>query len=148
MTAASDARVAQILELRRQLRDYDATSQATPAMGELMVSLFQQERLWTSMCEAYTFAAIEYNGAGDPWTATKCAFSPSLLPRPLFSAPRSPWLTIPPDARLAVQYGLASAGPDDSDVVEMQDLARDPWSHWSWLLRTKRRMNWGSHLDA
>ena len=64
----------QIQELRRQLRDYDATSQATPAMGELIVSLYQQERLWTSMYEAYTYAAIEYNGAGDPWTATKCAF--------------------------------------------------------------------------
>lgn len=86
MTAASDARVAQIQELRRQLRDYDATSQATPAMGELLVSLFHQERLWATMYEAYTYAAIEHNGAGDPWTATKCAFF--YVPPLFFTHPR------------------------------------------------------------
>jgi hypothetical protein len=92
-------------------------------MGELMVSLFQQERLDGAMYEAYTYAAIEYNGAGDPWMATKYA-------------------------RLAVQVGTAAAGPLDSDVVEMKALARDPWEHWSWMLRTKKRMNWGSHIEA
>lgn len=72
--AASDARLAQIEQLRRQFRDYEPSSQATPGMGELMVSLFEQERLWSSMYEAYTYAALEYNGAGEPWIASKCEF--------------------------------------------------------------------------
>ncbi|KAK8048289.1 hypothetical protein PG994_010019 [Apiospora phragmitis] len=121
--AASDARIAQIEELRAQFRDYEPTSQATPAMGELMVSLFQQERLWSSMYEAYTYAALEYNGAGEPWLASK-------------------------SARLAIQHGLAAGGPKDSDVLAMQALVKDPWAHWSWMLRTKRRMNWGSNVEA
>ncbi|KAK6843827.1 hypothetical protein PG987_004687 [Apiospora arundinis] len=122
-TAASDARIAQIEELRAQFRDYEPTSQATPAMGELMVSLYEQERLWSSMYEAYTYAALEYNGAGEPWMASKYA-------------------------RLAIQHGLAAGGPRDSDVLAMSDLVRDPWAHWSWMLRTKRRMNWRSNVEA
>jgi hypothetical protein len=113
--------VRQILELRRQCRNWGAGSQATPAMAELLVSLYEQERLSTLLYEAYTFAAIEWNGAGEPWTATKYA-------------------------QLAIQHGLLSGGPRDHDVLEMQSLARDPWAHWSWMLRTKKRMNWGSNV--
>ncbi|KAK8139326.1 lysine methyltransferase [Apiospora sp. TS-2023a] len=122
-TAASDARIAQIEQLRKQFRDYEPSSQATPGMGELMVSLFEQERLWSSMYEAYTYAALEYNGAGEPWIASKYA-------------------------RLAIQHGLAAGGPRDSDVLAMKDLVKDPWAHWSWMLRTKRRMNWNSNVEA
>lgn len=121
-TEASDARVRQIVELRKQFRNWGPDSQATPAMGDLLVSLYEQERLWNIMHEAYTFAAIEYNGAGEPWTATKYA-------------------------RLAIQRGLLSGGPQDHDVLEMKALARDPWSHWSWMLRAKRRMNWVSNIS-
>ncbi|ORY59243.1 uncharacterized protein BCR38DRAFT_351933 [Pseudomassariella vexata] len=121
-TNASDARIWQILELRRQLRDYTPGSAATPAMGELMVSLYEQERLYSSMYEAYTYAALEYNGVGEPWLATKYA-------------------------RLAVQHGLAAGGPEDQDVLVMKELAKDPWSHWSWMLRTRKRMNWGSAVE-
>lgn len=91
-------------------------------MGELLVSLFEQEGLYGSIFEAYTYTAIEYNGAGEPWLATKYA-------------------------RLAIKHGLASSGPKDPDVIEMKELARDPWDHWSWMLRTKKRMNWGSNID-
>lgn len=91
-------------------------------MAELLISLYQQERLWQMLYEAYTFAALEYNGVGEPWTATKYA-------------------------RLAVQHGLAGGGPNDSDVREMTALARNPWEHWSWMLRTKKRMNWDSHVS-
>ncbi|KAK9414204.1 hypothetical protein SUNI508_02303 [Seiridium unicorne] len=122
MTNASDARIHQIQEIRKQLRDWEPQSQATPAMAELLVSLYQQERLWTLLPEAYTYAAIEYNGAGEPWLATKYA-------------------------RLAIQHGLAAGGPRDSDVNEMMKLARDPWQHWSWMLRTTKRMNWAPHVS-
>lgn len=122
MASASDIRIQQIREIRKHLRDWDATSQATPALAELFVSLYEQERLWTMMYEAYTYAAIEHNGAGEPWLATKYA-------------------------RLAVQHGLSSGGPMDSDVREMTALARNPWEHWSWMLRTQRRMNWTPHVS-
>lgn len=28
-------------------------------------------------------------------------------------------------------------------MAEMDELATDPWSHWSWMFRTRRRMGWG-----
>ncbi|OAA55029.1 SET domain protein [Niveomyces insectorum RCEF 264] len=115
---ASDARIAQINELRSEFQDYSTASRATPQMAELFVSLYQQERMDAVIYEAYSYAAIEWNGVGDAWMATKYA-------------------------RLAVDYGLASVGPRDVDVDEMQQLARDPWAHWSWQLRTSRRMQWG-----
>ncbi|KAI8627336.1 hypothetical protein F5Y19DRAFT_477549 [Xylariaceae sp. FL1651] len=121
--AASDARIRQVIEIREQLRDYSSASQATAQMAELMVSLYEQERMWAMLYEAYTYAAIEWNGVGEPWLATKYA-------------------------RLAIQYGLACGGPKDSDVIHMKELAKDPWSHWSWMLRTKKRMNWGSKVSA
>lgn len=118
MAAESDARIKQIKRVRKQLESYEPGSAATPQMAELMVSLYEQERLSGSIYEAYTFAAIEWNGAGDPSTAVRYA-------------------------RLAIEAGLASAGPRDRDVAEMIRLAEDPWSHWSWMLRTSKRMNWG-----
>ncbi|KAK7063692.1 hypothetical protein R3P38DRAFT_2819805 [Favolaschia claudopus] len=115
---ASDARVRQINELRDEFEDYTTKSRATPQMGDLMVSLHEQERLIASLYSAYTYAAIEWNGVGEPWVATKYA-------------------------NLAVEYGLPSVGPTDPDVKEMQKLLSDPWGHWSWMLRTKKRMSWG-----
>ncbi|KAJ9155130.1 SET domain protein [Pleurostoma richardsiae] len=118
MTDASDSRVRQIRSLRRQLEDYGPGSAATPQMAELLVSLHEQERLQGALCEAHALAAIEWNGAGEPWAAVR-------------------------HARLAVEHGLASSGPADRDVVEMGRLAEDPWGHWSWMLRTSKRMSWG-----
>lgn len=114
-------------------------------MGELMVSLYEQERLWSSMYEAYTYAALEYNGAGEPWMASKCKLFSSLS---LSSNQSVANMRKSIDARLAIQHGLAAGGPRDSDVLAMSDLVRDPWAHWSWMLRTKRRMNWRSNVEA
>lgn len=123
MTAASDERIRQIKQIRKQLEDYTTESAATPQMADLFVSLYQQERLDGSIYEAYAFAAIEWNGVGEPWNAVRYA-------------------------RLAVEYGLAAVGPKDRDVTEMQSLAEDPWGHWSWMLRTSKRMSWGWMRDA
>lgn len=117
--AASDERIRQIKRIRRQLENYEADSSATPQMADLFVSLYEQERLSGSIYEAYTFAAIEWNGAGEPWQAVRYA-------------------------RLAIETGLASAGPKDRDVNEMIRLADNPWAHWSWMLRTSKRMSWGA----
>jgi hypothetical protein len=116
---AADDRMDQIRELRKEFSDYTTGSRATPTMAELMISLYRQERLDSYMHEAYTLAALEYNGVGEPWMATKYA-------------------------RLAIEHGLISLGEYDNDVSAMTNLARDPWAHWSWMLRTKKRMSWGS----
>lgn len=99
------------------MSDYSAESAATPQMADLFISLYEQERMQSTIYEAYTFAAIEWNGVGEPWTAVKYA-------------------------RLAIEYGLPSVGPRDRDVIEMRALAEDPWGHWSWMLRTSKRMGW------
>ncbi|KAL8359565.1 hypothetical protein RB601_007767 [Gaeumannomyces tritici] len=114
----SDNRLKQIMELREEFHDYTTASRATPQMGELIVSLYDQERLDLLKYEAHTYAAIEWNGVGEPWLATK-------------------------HARLAVEHGLTSVGPGDNDVAEMQALVKDPFKHWSWMLRTSKRMSWG-----
>lgn len=117
MTAASDERIKQIGAIRKQLEDYTTESAATPQMADLFVSLYEQERLDGSIYEAYAFAAIEWNGVGEPWNAVRYA-------------------------RLAIEYGLVAVGSRDRDVVEMKKLAEDPWGHWSWMLRTSKRMSW------
>lgn len=115
---ASDERIAQIASLRAELADYRASSRATPAMAELLVSLYEQERVWGTLAEGYTLAAIEWNGVGDAWAATRYA-------------------------RLAIEHGIASQWEGHGDVVQMKMLAEDPWGHWSWMLRTRKRMGWG-----
>lgn len=117
LTAASDERIKQIRQIRKHLEDYTTESAATPQMVELYLSLYEQERLDGAIYEAYAFAAIEWNGVGEPWQAVRYA-------------------------RLAIEYGLAAVGPNDTDVVEMKSLAQDPWGHWSWMLRTSKRMSW------
>ncbi|KAJ4391886.1 SET domain-containing protein 5 [Gnomoniopsis smithogilvyi] len=118
LTAASDQRIKQIKKIRKQLEVYSTESAATPQMADLFVSLYEQERLDGSIHEAYAFAAIEWNGVGEPWQAVRYA-------------------------RLAIEYGLAAVGPRDQDVIEMKSLTEDPWAHWSWMLRTRKRMSWG-----
>lgn len=116
--AASDDRISQIKELREELADYRPSSRATPQMAELIISMYEQERAWGTLTEAYTLAAIEWNGVGEAWTATKYA-------------------------RLAIEHGLATNWEESGDVMQMKKLVADPWSHWSWMLRTRKRMGWG-----
>jgi hypothetical protein len=71
--------------------------------------------MYGPIAEAYTLAAIEFNGAGDMWMAQKYA-------------------------RLAVEAGLLYGGPLDDDVNEMETLLKDPRGHWSWMLRNRKRL--------
>lgn len=119
---ASDARVTLIQKLAGELADYGAESRATPQMAELYAGLLEQEGLWGMVYQAYAYAAVEWNGVGEPWTATKFA-------------------------HLAIDYGIHSVGPRDRDVIEMAKLTEDPWKHWSWMLRTKKRMGWETQED-
>ncbi|KAK4192050.1 hypothetical protein QBC35DRAFT_261721 [Podospora australis] len=120
---ASDARLRQIRELNGDFGDWTPESRASPPMAELIIGLYQQEKLWGSLYEAYVFAALEYNAAGEPWTAVKYA-------------------------RLAIDWGIPVVGPKDADVKEMQSLAEDPWAHWSWLKRMKIKGGWGKKREG
>ncbi|KAK1595358.1 uncharacterized protein LY79DRAFT_681701 [Colletotrichum navitas] len=117
-TEESDRRMEQIAALREEFNDYTPASRATPEMAELLISLYEQEQHWSLLSEAYTLAAIEYNGIGEPWIATKYA-------------------------RLAIEAGLTTHWEGHGDVIEMTKLAEDPWAHWSWMLRTRKRYSWG-----
>ncbi|KAK1989631.1 SET domain-containing protein [Colletotrichum falcatum] len=117
-TEESDRRIEQIAALREEFNDYTPASRATPDMALLLISLYEQEQNWSLLSEAYTLAAIEYNGVGEPWLATKYA-------------------------RLAIDAGLTTLWEGHGDVVEMTKLAEDPWGHWSWMLRTRKRYSWG-----
>jgi hypothetical protein len=113
--SASDARIREFPELTEELEDYTKDSLATPEMAELLVSMYQQERLYGPISEPYKFAAIEFNGVGDVWTAQKYA-------------------------RLAVEAGILYGGPWDKDVKSMESLLKDPEGHWSYMLRTTKRL--------
>ncbi|KAK2014798.1 SET domain-containing protein [Colletotrichum eremochloae] len=117
-TEESDRRIEQIAALREEFNDYTPASRATPEMALLLISLYEQEQNWSLLSEAYTLAAIEFNGVGEPWLATKYA-------------------------RLAVDAGLTTLWEGHGDVIEMTKLIEDPWSHWSWMLRTRKRYSWG-----
>lgn len=112
ITKASDARIAQILDLQRHFLDYSEKSFASPEMAETLISLYQQERLYSRMYEVYTYAAIEYNAVGRPWEAIKYA-------------------------RLAIQHGFVARGAKNEDNYELSELAEDPWEHWSYMMRRK-----------
>ncbi|KAK4661630.1 uncharacterized protein QC763_706210 [Podospora pseudopauciseta] len=115
---ASDVRIHQIKELVGEFSDWSSDSRATPQLAELVLSLYEQEKLWGSMYEAYTWLALEYNAVGEPWTAVK-------------------W------ANRAVEWGIPVVGPKDGDMEQMRRLIKDPWAHWSWLKRVKVRGGWG-----
>ncbi|KAF1813010.1 SET domain-containing protein [Eremomyces bilateralis CBS 781.70] len=112
-TAASDHRLDAIDFLTKELANRTEASTASPETAELLVSLCEQERLDGPIADAYTYAAIEYNGVGDHRTAQKYAM-------------------------LAIERGLLYSGEKDSDVIAMYRLMADPQNHWSWMYRRSR----------
>ncbi|KAK3295620.1 uncharacterized protein B0H64DRAFT_322698 [Chaetomium fimeti] len=114
---AADGRVERIAEVRRELAVWPEegevrgrTGRASPEMGELLVGLYEMERLWGSMHEAYAMAALEFSGVGDAWTAVRYA-------------------------SLGLEWGIPMLGEEDEEVEELRSLAEDPWGHWSWMKR-------------
>ena len=108
LAAASDARLALIADLRAALAHPDHALRADLPRVEALVALCEMEGLLAPAVDAYGFAAREYSGVGDAWTAVKWAVK-------------------------AVEAGLLYGGPEDRDVRDLQELLRDPRSHWSWL---------------
>ena len=110
LSTTSDTRIKQITALIKHLSNRNASSRATPQMAELLISLYEQERILAPIAEAYTFAAREYNGVGDGYLAMKYA-------------------------SLAVEAGILYGGEKTNDVVDMKNLLEEPSKHWSWKFR-------------
>jgi hypothetical protein len=79
----------------------------TPEMAELLVSLYEQERLSATVVDAYRLAALSYSAVANEWMATKWAMQ-------------------------AVEVGLINDGPGDENVRDMIRLLGKPMAHWSW----------------
>ena len=110
LTRASDERIRLIVKLTEILEDWNSDRKATPAMADLLVSLYEQERLYASIADAYRLAALAYNAVGNEWTAVKYAMK-------------------------AVEVGIINSGPQDVDVKDSGELAKAPRMHWSWMRR-------------
>ena len=72
----SDDRIIQAQDLMRELRDWSPASRATPQMAQLLVDLYEQERIGGGMLgEVYALLAVEWAGVGEPWLATRAGTS-------------------------------------------------------------------------
>jgi SET domain len=112
LAVASDSRIQRANVLKAELLDYTSLSKASPGMAELLISLYEQERLWGPTYEAYQLATTELNGVGDVSRAEKYG-------------------------RLALEAALVYRGPDHVDVKALEVFLENPKEHWSWLLRIR-----------
>lgn len=100
----------EILRIQKRLSDTEVAFVNAPEMAELLVDLYEVERLDGPVANAYAFAAHEFNGVGEKWRARYYAHK-------------------------GIKSGLVYGGPDDFDVRDMQDLLDDQKGHWSWHFR-------------
>lgn len=105
----SDVRLYEINELEAELGDF-TSKKASVRMTERLLDLYEKEKLDAKIHGAYVLAALNYNLFGEATNAKKYA-------------------------SLAVQAGIVEFGPDADDVKAMQELARDPVSHFTWRKR-------------
>ncbi|POR34338.1 SET domain-containing protein 5 [Tolypocladium paradoxum] len=106
ISLASDSRLNQIIDLRRQIDQGDG---ASLQMAETLISLYEQERLYASISDVYQIAALSACSEGQRWSAIKYA-------------------------RLAVEIGLLNDGPDERSLL-MKALAEEPEKEPCWLKR-------------
>ncbi|KAF2250134.1 SET domain-containing protein [Trematosphaeria pertusa] len=117
--AESDARIQQLDDVAKELNDWTAESRATPEMAELLISLYEQERLFASMGYVYKHAAEAYSSFGDRHNAVKYA-------------------------RLSVEVNSLDKGFRDVDVLAMKKMAQEPEQTWSWKKRVGHQRFEGS----
>jgi hypothetical protein len=82
---------------------------AATEMVDLLISLYEQERLHASIADGYRLAALISASIGNEWRAVK-------------------W------AMMAVDTGLIHDGPDDDEILDMRRLLLAPRQHWSWAV--------------
>ncbi|KAI0447022.1 hypothetical protein F4803DRAFT_575998 [Xylaria telfairii] len=109
---ASDHRLLTISQIESELSDFSSKT-SSPAMVEEYLTLYGKERLEFKIAGAYTLAALNYNLFGKADMAKRYA-------------------------RLSIEAGLLESGPDFSDVRQMEILADNPKSHWSWNMKPHR----------
>ena len=109
--AASDARLAEIEQIEKKLRDYESRSVTTGMLARLL-SLYEEEGLNVRYSDMYELLALNYNALGYQKRAVKYA-------------------------NLAVQAGIIEDGPDSNDVIAMRILAKSTLEHYSWKMRMK-----------
>jgi hypothetical protein len=80
-----------------------------PAMAELLISLYEQEKLSGSIADGYRLAALCHASVGNEWLALKWAMK-------------------------AVEAGLIHDGPRCREVKDMDRILDGPRDHWSWGL--------------
>jgi SET domain len=78
-------------------------------MADLLVSLYEQERLHASVADGYRLAALVSASLGNEWRAVKWAMK-------------------------AVDTGLIHDGPDDDELLDVRRLLLAPRQHWSWAV--------------
>lgn len=123
-TRESNRRIMQIRKLTDELGESDENEQrdrtrkvkGTPEMAELLVSLYEQERLHASIADAYRLAALSYSAVGNEWMAVKWAMK-------------------------AVETGLIHDGPREEQVLDMERFLDDPRKHWSWEVNVNGNEN-------
>jgi hypothetical protein len=110
LVAESDSRLQHVAVLTKALDDWTVSSAATPEMAELLISLFEQERLSASLAMGYKHAAEVYSSFGRRWEAMKYA-------------------------RKSTELNMLDKGFKDADVAEMRKMALQPEMSWSWKKR-------------
>ncbi|ATY60592.1 SET domain [Cordyceps militaris] len=106
LSLASDARLAKIEEMTE---DFDVEDNIMPSsMALALISLYEQERLYGPVADAYRYAATAFCAEKDRWGAIKYA-------------------------NLAVETGMLEHGFNDLDVKLMEQLATSPETQPCWF---------------
>jgi hypothetical protein len=95
-------------ERKKAMRDVRDTRDVLE-IAELLISLYEQERLWASVADGYRLAALCAASVGNNWRAVKWAMR-------------------------AVETGLIHDGPGDEEVGDVRRLLVNPREHWSWAV--------------
>jgi hypothetical protein len=93
--------------LEDRLADLSLRRNASTAVAQELISLYEQENIHGPITKAYEYAALEYSYVGHRGMAQKYA-------------------------ALAIDAGRLWKGPLDPDVRKMEELFKNPESHPSW----------------
>lgn len=110
--AESNRRIVQINKLSLLFNETGMEEKrvgGSPGLAELLVALYEQERLWGSMVWVYRMAALSHAAAGREWEALKWGFR-------------------------ALDAGLIDSGPMGMETRDMKRLVNSVRKHWSWEL--------------
>ncbi|TQV90370.1 phosphotransferase enzyme family protein [Cordyceps javanica] len=107
LSRASDARLDEIEEI---LEDFDEDEEImSSTMALTLISLYEQERLYGPLAEAYRFAATAFCAEGDVWNTVKYA-------------------------NLAIEIGMLENGFDSENLESLRRLSDDPEEQPCWSL--------------